>query len=131
MKQDTESFLAVAAVGAIAIAAAAAMVVPRTAFADDITIDTTPFVSTRTRVDVRQELLGQVRQVRIAATEWSQQQGERSTFKGQFASPEVRADFVAHRQEVSALTGEDSGSSYFKMKPLAAGGASVMGGPRQ
>lgn len=131
MKQDTErSLLAAVAVGAIAVAAAAAMVVPRTAFADDITIDATPFVSSRTRVDVQQELLGQVRQVRTAASEWSLQQGEPSTFKGQFGSPEVRADFVAHRQEVSALTGEDSGSSYFKMKPLAAG-TSVMGGPRQ
>lgn len=127
MKRDIESLLAIAAVGAIAAAAAAAMVLPRTAHADDITIDTTPFVSSRTRSEVQQELLGQARQVRAGATEWSLQQGP--VLKGQITVPEARADFVAHRREVSALTAEDSGSSWFKMKPLP--GTAVMGGPRQ
>jgi len=131
MNQDIESLLAMAAVGAIAAAAAAAMVLPGVALADDITIDNTPFVSSRSRAQVQQELLGQVREVQAAAGEWELQQGERSTFRGQVAGLDARADYVAHRQEVSALTGEDSGSSYFKMRPLAAGGTTVMGGPQQ
>ena len=129
MNRDIESLLAIAAVGAIAAAAAAAMALPRTAFADDITIETKPFVGTRTRSEVQQELLGQARQVRAGATEWSQQQG--TFLKTQVTVPEVRADFVANRREVSALTAEDSGSSWFKMKPLPVSGTAVMGGPRQ
>lgn len=129
MNRDIESLLAIAAVGAIAAAAAAAMALPRTAFADDITIETQPFVSSRTRGEVQQELLGQARQVRAAANEWSQQQG--MVLKGQVTVPEVRADFVANRREVTALTAEDSGSSWFKMKPLPGSGTAVMGGPRQ
>ena len=129
MNRAIESLLAIAAVGAIAAAAAAAMSWPRTAFADDITIEAQPFVGSRTRTEVRQELLGQARQVRAAATEWSQQQG--TVLKGQVTAPEVRADFVANRREVSALTAEDSGSSWFKMKPLPGGATAVMGGSRQ
>lgn len=128
MNRDIESLLAIVAVGAIAAAAAAAMALPRTAYADDITIETTPFASSRTRTDVRQELLGQARQVRAGATEWSQQQG--TVLKGQVTVPEVRADFVANRREVSALTAEDSGSAWLKMKPLP-GSTAVMGGPGQ
>lgn len=129
MNRDIESLLAIAAVGAIAAAAAAAMALPRSAFADDITIDTQPFVSSRTRGEVQQELLGQARQVRAGATEWSLQQG--AVLKGKVTAAEVRADFVANRREVGALTAEDSGSSYFKMKPLAGSGTAIMGGPRQ
>jgi len=129
VNHDLESLLAIAAVGAVAAAAAAAMVLPRTAFADDITIETRPFVSSRTRLEVRQELLGQARQVSADATEWAQQQG--TVLKGQVTAPEVRAAYLANRSEVSALTAEDSGSSWFKMKPLAATGTAVMGGPAQ
>lgn len=129
MNRDIESLLAIAAVGAIAAAAAAAMVLPRAAFADDITIETQPFVSSRTRAEVQQELLGQARQVRAGATEWSLQQS--AVLKGQATVPQVRADFVASRREVSALTAEDSGSSWLKMKPLPGSGTTVMGGPRQ
>lgn len=129
MNRNIESLLAIGAVGAIAAAAVAAMALPRTASADDITIDTKPFVSSRARTDVQQELLGQARQVRAGASEWSQQQG--AVLKGQATAPEVRADFVANRREVSALTAEDSGSSWFKMKPLPGSGTAVMGGPGQ
>ena len=127
MKHEMEYLFAIAAVGAIA--AAAAIALPGTAHADDITVDTTPFVSSRSRADVRQELLGQAQQVRASATEWSLQQG--AIFKGRITVPEARADFVSHRTEVSALTGEDSGAFYFKMKSLPPGGTTVMGGPRQ
>lgn len=129
MNRDIESLLAIAAVGAIAAAAAAAMAWPRTASADDITIETQPFVSSRTRGEVQQELLGQARQVRAGATEWSLQQG--AVLKGQLTAPAVRADFVANRREVSALTAEDSGSSWLKMKPLPGSSTATMGGPRQ
>lgn len=129
MNRDIESLLAIAAVGAIAGAAATAMSLPRTAYADDITIETKPFVSSRTRTEVHDELLGQARQVRAGATEWSQQQG--TVLKGQVTVPEVRAEFVANRREVTALTAEDSGSSWFKMKPLAGSDTAVMGGSRQ
>lgn len=129
MNRNVESLLAIAAVGAIAAAAAAAMALPRTAFADDITIESKPFVSSRTRTEVQEELLGEARQVRAGATEWAQQQG--TVLKGQLTVPQVQADFFANRREVSALTAEDSGSSWFKMKLLPGSGTRLMGGPRQ
>ena len=57
MKHDSESLFAITAAGAVA--AAAVMALPKSAFADDITIETQAFVSSRTRGEVQEELLGQ------------------------------------------------------------------------
>jgi len=92
-------------VAAAAIAAAAAS----PAFADDITIDPTPFVSTRSRADV----IGELQQFRHAGTNpWADEYNPLAQFRSDRTREQVTLDFHASRASVAALTGEDSGSMY-------------------
>lgn len=77
--------------------------------ADDITIDPTPFVSTRTRADVRQEV------AKSSLTEWDRQYGGPHAVSG-YTRAQAREAYVAGRHEVWALGGEDSGSAYLNWK---------------
>lgn len=76
------------------------------AFADDITIDTTPFVSTKSRAEVRAQLLERGPNV------WSTQYNPLAQFSADRSRAEVVAEYLASRREVAALTAEDSGSAY-------------------
>jgi Domain of unknown function (DUF4148) len=106
------------------IAAACAAAIP--AFADDITIDTNPFVSTLTRAQVRAETL-EAMKVGInygsgydPLVRFPRQQGPGRT------RAEVTAEYLASRNEVTAMNAEDSGSSHMtrvaavKARPAAA-----------
>ena len=97
----TTAVLAVAAAGAIASG---------NAIADDITVESTPFLSTKTRADVRAEFLNDP--MRPGASEWAMQYNQPTVFKGTLTPEEVRAAYLADRDEVNALNGEDSGSNY-------------------
>lgn len=99
---------------AAAILAVAAMA-SGNAYADDITIDTTPFVSTKTRAEVRAEVMGQAEALRLASSEWSMNQAAQP--QSAYTSAQAKADYIASRSEVHALTAEDSGSSYFASLP--------------
>ena len=96
-----------------AAALAAAAITAGNAYADDITIDKTAFVSTRTRAEVQAELLSQPQLLTAAASEWSLQQDPSPHAKSAFTSEQAKAEYKVSRQYVSALTGEDSGSAYF------------------
>jgi hypothetical protein len=79
------------------------------AVADDITIDPNPFVSTATRAQVQQEM----RAFRQAGVNpWSDSYDALAQFRSTTTRAEVMAQFHASRNEVAALTGEDSGSIY-------------------
>lgn len=92
---------------ALALVAAAAAAGP--AFADDITIDPTPFVSTRTRAEV----IGEMQQFRRAGTNpWADEYNPLAEFHGDRTREQVTLEFQASRASVAALTGEDSGSVY-------------------
>jgi hypothetical protein len=80
-----------------------------TAFADDITIDNTPFISTATRAQVQAEL---VQFTQSGANPWSNRYNPLAGFSSQRTRAEVQAAYIASRDEVAALTGEDSGSAY-------------------
>ena len=110
MNRHFASVLTFAATTA-AIACAAAMA-SGSAYADDITIDTTPFVSTRSRAEVKAELMSQPQLVTAAASEWTMQHNQQSPLMSGYTRQQASAEYKAARQEVSALTGEDSGSSY-------------------
>ena len=99
------------AVTTAAVACAAAMA-SSSAYADDITIDTTPFVSTRSRAEVKAELMSQPQFVTAAASEWTLQHNQQSPLMSGYTRQQASAEYKAARQEVSALTAEDSGSSY-------------------
>ena len=79
------------------------------ALADDITIDTTPFAATKSRVEVQAEL-AQYKQAGV--NPWSTQYNPLKQFKSATTRAQVVAEYVASRDKVAALNGEDSGSSY-------------------
>ena len=84
------------------------------AFADDITIEATPFVSTASRAQVQQELA----QFKAAGVNpWSQAYNPLKSFRSTASRADVTADNVRSRDAVAATTGEDSGSAF-----LTAGG---------
>jgi hypothetical protein len=90
---------------ALVIAAAAAA---GNAFAYDITIDTTPFVSSKSRAEVQTELT----EFKKAGTSpWSTQFNQLGAYRGQRSCAKVTSEYVALRNAVAALTGEDSGSA--------------------
>jgi hypothetical protein len=79
------------------------------ALADDITVDTTPFASAKSRVEVQAEL-AQYKGAGI--NHWSTQYNPLKQFKSATTREQVVAEYVASRDEVAALNGEDSGSTY-------------------
>jgi hypothetical protein len=91
---------------ALVIAAAA---VAGNAFADDITIDNTPFVGSKTRAEVQAEL-SQFK--RAGTSPWSTQYNPLAKFQSTKSRADVVAEYTAARNEVAALNGEDSGSAY-------------------
>lgn len=110
------------AAGVAAVAAAAAITSGK-AYAEDITIDNSPFVSTRSRAEVRAELMN-----KGGFTEWALQLND-SSIKSSYTKGQARADYVAARDEVRALNGEDSGSAYLGRKLPGVNARAVMGAP--
>jgi hypothetical protein len=97
---NSKTLLAVAAFAAIASSAARA---------DDITIDTTPFHSTRTRAEVQAELF---QYKKAGVNPWSISYNQLSQFKSAKTREQVQAEYRAEREAVAAMTAEDSGSAY-------------------
>lgn len=79
------------------------------AFADDITVDPQPFVSTLTRAEVKEEL-SQFRHSGV--NPWADEYNQMAQSGSTSTRAEVQARYLASRDEVSAFTGEDSGSAY-------------------
>jgi hypothetical protein len=79
------------------------------ALADDITIDNTPFVSSKTRAEVQAELAA----FQASGVDpWAQDYQPLAGFHSATTRAAVTADYLASRDEVRALTGEDSGSTF-------------------
>lgn len=110
------------AVAAIATAAIAS----GSAFADDITIENTPFVSSMSRDEVNAQLKAPY----ARGNPWSSQYNMFSTTSAT-TSEQVRSAYKMSRDEVNALNGEDSGSAYFIKSAGSrnANAAATMGGP--
>jgi len=97
---NSKALFAVAAFAAFASAAVRA---------DDITIDKTPFQSTRTRAEVQAEL-AQYKQSGV--NPWSISYNQLAGFHSTKTRAEVQAEYRAERDQVAAMNGEDSGSAY-------------------
>lgn len=110
------------AAGVAAVAAAVAITSGK-AFADDITIDNTPFVSTRSRAEVQAEIKTG------ANDEWTMQFNQSAQIKGAYTREEARAEYVAARNEVNSLNGEDSGSFYLGKTRVGVNARAIMGAP--
>jgi hypothetical protein len=106
---------------------AVAAIASGNAYADDITIDTTPFVSTRTRAEVQAEVMGQAEALRIAHSEWSMNQAPQP--KSSYTRAQATTEYIASRDEVHARNSEDGGSSYFAALPRSTDATVIMAGP--
>lgn len=97
-------------------------------FADEITVDTAPFVSTAARAQVQAEL----QQFRAAGVNpLADDYNPLQQFRGTKTRAEVTAEFLRSRAAVAAMTGEDSGSFYLSQqkKGNAAPAATLAGQP--
>ena len=130
MDRNLASVLVLASTAVLAVVLAATG--SGNAYADDITVDTTPFTSTKTRAEVQSELFSQAAQARSGAREWAMQSNHQLAPKSDWSRQQAQAEYKASRAYVSAVSGEDSGSAYF-IKSASARGASAaattMGGP--
>jgi hypothetical protein len=109
MNLNLASTLTITATAAAAFALA--VMASSNAYADDITVDNTPFVSSKTRGEVQSEVIGQ--DMTIASSEWAGQMNEPRRTMSDLTRAQSTAEYLAARREVSALNAEDSGSFYF------------------
>jgi hypothetical protein len=125
MNRNFESALAMGTVTALAAAAAAAMTCA-SAYADDITVEHSPFVSSLSRDEVNAEL----KKPYPGGNPWA---GQYNMFPPQSATTRehVTGVYKMSRDEANALNAEDSGSAYFLKStvPPAANSGTAMGGP--
>jgi len=94
---------------ALVVAAAAA----GNAFADDITVEANPFVSSRTRAEVQAEL-AQYRKSGVNPS--SIAYNPLRSFQGSKSRAEVVREYLASGNEVAEMTREDSGSAYLQAR---------------
>jgi hypothetical protein len=92
---------------AVVAFAAIAAAVATPARADDITIDNTPFHSTKTRAEVQAELL---QYQRAGVNPYKTGYNQLAQFRSTRARADVRGDYLAHRDEVNAMLHEGSDS---------------------
>ena len=102
---------------AIAIAILATAAAAGNAFADDITVDTNPFTSSRSIAEVQAEA-AQYRQSGV--NPWSTSYNPLRGFQGTQSRDQVVADYIASRDRVAAMTREDSGSAYLARRAVQA-----------
>lgn len=128
MNRNLRSSLVFTGTAAAAFALAA---MTGAAYADDITIDPTPFVSTKSRAEVRAEVIGKAEQIRMAHGEGDSGMNHAATSGSTLTRAQVRGDYLASRAQVSAFNGEDSGSAYLTaMQPRQNGNVMMAGSER-
>ena len=131
MDRNLASILALAGTAAMTVTLVA--MAPGDAHADDISIDNTPFAGSRTRAEVRTELLGGPAAWKVEAGELAMQFNHQPPIRSVLTREQVRAEYKASREYASRLFGEDSGSAYFARSTAGGGNAGMptttMGGP--
>ncbi len=84
-----------------------ALVAASSAFAETPLVDTTPFVSSKTRAEVPAEL----QQYRTAGVNpWAQSYDQLRGLRSSKTRAQVTAEYLQSRDQTAALTAEDSGS---------------------
>lgn len=114
----------IAYIATVAAAAIAASLVSAIAYAESPTIDSTPFVSTKTRAEVQAELKTPF----IGGYPWSSQYNMFAR-SSTLTTDQVRSAYKMSREEANALTSEDSGSAFLARQPLTLKTTAIMGGP--
>lgn len=106
----------------LAIAIALGCAACGAAFADDITVDPIPFVSTASRLEVQEELR-QFLNARV--NPWADDYNPLASFRGTMTRAQVTAGYLAMRDTVAAFAAEDSGSSYLARSKVPGTGGAV------
>jgi hypothetical protein len=102
----------------ISAAVVAAAAFSGAAFAESPTVVKDTFVSTKTRAEVQADLSAYKQ---AGVNHWSTSYNPLRGFKGTKTRAEVTAEYVGARDQVAALTGEDSGSAWLSAaQPLPA-----------
>lgn len=91
------------------------------AFAESPIIANDPFVSTKSRAEVQADLFAYKQ---AGVNPWSTSYNPLRDFRSTQSRQQVVADYIAARDQVAAVTSEDSGSAYF-----AQGGQRLHGDP--
>ncbi|WBY00344.1 hypothetical protein PE066_12760 [Ramlibacter tataouinensis] len=102
----------------VAAATLASALMTASANAETPLVDTPPFVSTRSRADVRAEVMSQRDMLTAAGGEWASQGNMPQPRTSQLTRAQVTADYIASRDAVRAFTSEDSGSAYLAQHPM-------------
>jgi hypothetical protein len=79
------------------------------ALAETPTVVKEPFVSTRSRAEVQAELFAYKQ---AGVNPWSMSYNPLASFKSNASRQQVVAEYLADRDAVAAINGEDSGSAY-------------------
>ena len=95
------------------------------AYADDITMDTTPFSSTKSREEVRADL----KKPFAGGSPWSTQYRQGVARDSTYTNGQARTEYLSSRDQVRALNGEDSGAAYLARTAGRANPTATMGGP--
>ncbi len=90
-------------------------------------VDTTPFVSSRSRAEVQAEVMGHRDALTAAATEWNLQANVPKQLMSDRTRAQATAEYIGAREQVHALNSEDSGSAYFAQMPMHSGSTQVAG----
>ncbi|NPC54361.1 hypothetical protein [Caenimonas soli] len=120
MNRKTASILIAATVGI----AAGLTAVSQHAYADDITMDTSPFSSATSRNDVRADL----KKPYPGGYPWSSSYKQAAPKGSTLTREQARAEYLSSRQEVSALNSEDGGAAYLNRTASRSNPTATMGG---
>lgn len=96
------------------------------AFAESPILENDPFTSTRTRAEVQAELSA-YRQAGV--NPWSTSYNPLRSFHSATTRQAVVNEYIASRDEVRALTGEDSGSQYLAQRQSTGAGTAFAQSP--
>jgi hypothetical protein len=112
--------------GTVLAATLAAACMSGSAYAEYPSVDILQFVGTRSPSEVRGEVVGDRALVSTASNEWTSQHAQPPSTDATLTRAVVRAGFIDARDEVHAMTAEDSGSSWLARAHRYFRGSSVV-----
>ena len=114
-------------IGSVAAAVLAATLMSGNALAEGPIEVLPPFAGSLSRSEVQAQVMNDRGEVTSYASEWNQQQDRSLPRMSGYTRQQARADFIAARDQVHAMTAEDSGSSYVAQMPLPTPTTTVAG----
>ncbi|MDB5899359.1 MAG: hypothetical protein JWP41_2961 [Ramlibacter sp.] len=98
-----------------------------TSVAGDISVESTPFVSSVSRAEVQSQL---AEYKKAGVNPWSTSYNPLRSFQSTKTRAQVTAEYRAARDQVAAFTGEDSGSAYLARNGVRSEAQQFAGQPR-